>query len=94
MNQPTISFSIHEDKEKEIKKIALLDGERKLYKSLYSSGNELYIVLGATDMIPRYVSDGSNELMGIKKDDIMLDKNNVSLYSSCKSSLCGLSFNI
>jgi len=60
-------------RKKEIKKIALLDGERKLYKSLYSSGNELYIVLGATDMIPRYVSDGSNELMGIKKDDIMAD---------------------
>lgn len=54
-------------------KIRELGGERKLYETVYNSGSELYVVLGASDKIPRYVSGGSLELLGIKKADIMAD---------------------
>ena len=57
----------------ETEKIRQLGGERKLYETIYNSGKELYIVLGAADKIPRYVSGGSQELMGIKKADILAD---------------------
>lgn len=57
----------------ETEKIRELSGERELYQTVYNSGNELYIVLGAADKIPKYVSGGSQELMGIKKADITAD---------------------
>ena len=60
-------------KKMEKEKIRELSGERKLYETVYNSGNELYIVLGAGDKIAKYVSGGSQELMGIKKADITAD---------------------
>lgn len=53
--------------------IRQLEGERKLYSNLDEGNSDIYIVLGAADKIPSYVSNGSQELMGIKKSDIMSD---------------------
>lgn len=60
-------------KKRETEKIRELGGERKLYETVYGSRNEMYIMLGASDKIPRYVSSGSRELLGITKTDIMAD---------------------
>lgn len=53
--------------------IRQLNGERMLYNNLYEGNTEVYIVLNNIDKIPSYVSNGSQELMGIKKSDIMSD---------------------
>lgn len=50
-----------------------IEGEHKLYNNIYDGKSEVYIVLNAADKIPSYVSIGSQELMGIKKSDIMSD---------------------
>lgn len=60
-------------KKRETEKIRELGGERKLYETVYGSKDEMYIMLGASDKIPRYVSSGSHELLGITKADIMAD---------------------
>lgn len=55
------------------RRIKELEGERKLYNNIYDGKGEIYIVLNAADKVPSYVSIGSQELMGIKKSDIMSD---------------------
>lgn len=53
--------------------IRQLDGERRLYRDLSDGKSEIYIVLNASDKIPSYVGGNSQELMGIKKGDIISD---------------------
>ena len=50
-----------------------LDGERRLYKSLYDEKSDVFIVLNESDKIPAYVSGGTERLMGIKKSELMAD---------------------
>lgn len=56
-----------DDREKE------LTGERNLYNNIYTSTDEIYIVLNAATKIPSYVSTGTMELMGIKRADVIAD---------------------
>lgn len=63
-------LSYRKIQESQIKEI---EGERKLYNNIYDGKSEIYIVLNAADKIPSYVSIGSQNLMGIKKSDIMSD---------------------
>lgn len=63
-------FSLRKIQNEQIRQLA---GERKLYSNLYEGNSEVYIVLNNVDKIPSYVSSGSQELMGIKRSDIMSD---------------------